>query len=59
METMTVKDALIETKKMLENIQVPMSMIEQIGIPLARGISNISQCIEAMNKAEAEKEQES
>ena len=52
METMTVKDVLIATKELLGKISVPMSLIEQIGIPLAQGISNITQCIEAMDKAE-------
>ena len=57
METMTVKEVLDETKKMMGNIAVPMNLIEQIGVPLARCINNITQCIDAMDKAEKKAEE--
>ena len=66
METrMTVQEALEETVRMLEGVKVPISQMEEIGFPVARAVSNIKLCLEAMtqqqeaNKAEEAKEENS
>ena len=48
--TMTVKDVLTDVTKMLSEINVPATMIESIGIPVAKAINGISICIEAMER---------
>ena len=47
---MTVKDVLTDVTKILSEINVPATMIESIGIPVAKAINGISICIEAMNR---------
>lgn len=57
--TMTVKDVLKDVIETLNNISVPMSQINDIGLPIAKSINNIKACVEAMESAEkdqAEKE---
>ena len=51
---MTLKEILIDICKMLGEIDVPASKIEQIGIPIARSINGIQVCIKAMEHAENE-----
>ena len=57
--TMTVKDVLNDVVETLNGISVPMSQINDIGLPIAKSINNIKACVEAMERAEkdqAEKE---
>ena len=49
--TMTVEEVLQATVGMLEGIRVPAGLIDEIGIPLARSISNLRQCVAAMEDA--------
>lgn len=55
-EKMTIKDVLVEVTKILNEINVPVSMVESIGIPVARAINGIQLCIDA---AEAREKEES
>lgn len=52
--TMTIKEILIDVCRMLGNIDVPATKIEQIGIPIARSINGIQVCIDAMDRADSE-----
>lgn len=56
----TVKDILIDVNKLLNGINIPVAMVESIGIPVARAINGIQLCIDAFDKQEKaeEKEQE-
>lgn len=53
---MTVKDILIDVNKLLNEINIPVSQVESIGIPVARAINGIQLCIDAINMQEAQKE---
>lgn len=45
---MTLKDALKETVRMLETINVPAGLVNQIGFPLMSAIGNLHNCIDAI-----------
>jgi hypothetical protein len=55
-QEMTVKDILQDVIKKLNDIKVPMSMIESIGIPVAQCISGIKLCVDAIEKNEVEEQ---
>lgn len=50
----TVKDVLLEVSEVLNKINIPISMVEGIGIPVARAINGIKICIDAMERQEQE-----
>lgn len=55
----TVKDILIDVNKLLNGINIPVAMVESIGIPVARAISGIQLCIDAFDRQEqAEQEKQ-
>ena len=57
----TVEEVLRITVDMLKGIEIPVELCERVGIPIARGIMNIQNCITAIEngkKAQEEKEQE-
>lgn len=54
---MTMKDILKDVLKMLNDIKIPMSEIETIGIPVGRAINGIQICVNAIEKAEQEEAQ--
>lgn len=56
---MTIDQVLKITVETLEGLKVPVSMIDEISIPVARAIGNIRMCIKAVeaSRAEAESEQ--
>jgi len=54
-EQVTVKDVVMKTIKTLEEIRVPMSMMQEIGFPISGAISNLKACCEAWDRDEAEK----
>lgn len=55
----TVKDILTDVNKLLNGINIPVAMVESIGIPVARAISGIQICIDAFDRKEqAEKEEQ-
>lgn len=47
-KTKTVREVLEEVVEMLNEIKVPMSEIDAIGIPIARSINGINACLGAM-----------
>ena len=51
---LTIKDVLVEVTKILNEINVPVSMVESIGIPVARAINGIQLCIDAAETKEKE-----
>jgi hypothetical protein len=53
---LTVKDVLEIVVKRLSNINVPVSLINQIGIPVGQSISEITECLRAISNAEEKKE---
>lgn len=52
----TVNKALEITINILNGINVPISLMEQIGLPISRAVHNIEQCVEALNRADAEQQ---
>ena len=54
--TMTEKDVLIETVKILENIQVPARLAASVGVPLQNAIGNLELILDAINKNEQSQE---
>jgi len=57
METITVKEAIKVTIKVLEDIMVPGKYLDQIGEPIKGSIRNLNMCINAIEQAEQEKAQ--
>ena len=49
----TVKDILIDVTKLLNEINIPISLVENIGIPVARAISGIQMCLDAFERNSA------
>ena len=58
METMTVKEALQVTVNLLGNISVPRNLNAQIGVPIDQAISNIQQCIGAIERNERKEDED-
>lgn len=52
----TVKDILMDVNKLLNEINIPISMVQSIGIPVARAINGIQLCIDAFDMQEAQQE---
>ena len=52
METMTVKEVLEITIKNLEGIQVPVALLESIGVPIRQNANNLRECILAIDREE-------
>ena len=50
----TVKEVLIDVSDVLNKINIPISLVESIGIPVARAINGIKICIDAMDRQEKE-----
>lgn len=55
---MTVKDVLNDVIKLLNGINIPVSMVETVGIPVARAINGINLCINAFDEQEKAKQAE-
>lgn len=52
-EQLTVKEVLEITIRNLEAIQIPVGLTDSVGIPIARNINNLRECIKAMDAAGA------
>ena len=53
---MTVKEVLEITINILNQVNVPVGLIQQIGEPIANAIGNLTACVEGMEKAEGAKD---
>lgn len=51
---MTVKEVLMEVSETLGSIDVPVPLIETIGIKIAKSLNGVNLCVDAMNRDEAE-----
>ena len=59
MENLTIPQVLEITVEQLKRIMVPAEYSESIGVPVARSIRNLTECINAINRqAEAAKAEE-
>lgn len=54
----TVAEVIAITSELLSQIEVPVELIEKIGIPIARCISNLRSCTEVIMKAQQKDEKE-
>ena len=50
----TVKDVLTDVVRILNEINVPVNKINEIGLPIARAIQGINICLDAFNRQEQE-----
>lgn len=57
-ESMTIQQVLSITVNLLKGIMVPAEHGESIGVPVARSIRNLNECINAIQKIEAAKDEE-
>ena len=55
---MTIEQVLDVTVKLLNSIQVPVSLMESIGKPISQAVSNLGLCIAAIKQAEVEAKKE-
>jgi len=53
---MTLLEVLEETIKILNKIEVPISMAEQIARPVLGCISNLNECVRALKESEKKQE---
>lgn len=58
MGEMTVRDVLEVTMRQLERVQVPVGMIDQVGIPIRDAIHNMKMCVEAIDRDAAKQAEE-
>lgn len=58
MGEMRVRDVLEVTNRMLERVQVPVGMINQVGIPIRDAVHNIQMCIDAIDREETKQAEE-
>ena len=49
---MTLKEVLQKTADMLGNIQVPAVLAEQVALPISRAMSQLTECIAAIERDE-------
>ena len=49
---LTIKEVLEITVNQLGTISVPVALHEQIGVPVARAMGNLQECLKAINNAE-------
>lgn len=45
MDVLTLKQALQETNGILAGINVPMALMQQIGVPILAAMNNLQECI--------------
>ena len=45
MDVLTLKQALQETHGILAGINVPMALMQQIGVPILAAMNNLQECI--------------
>lgn len=52
-ERLSLKQALIMTRDSLAELNVPVALIERIGVPVSQAVANLGACIEAIDRQEA------
>ena len=55
-QKLTVEQVLSITTNILRSINVPVELVESIGIPVSNAIKNISLCINALEEAKIVRE---
>ena len=56
-ETVTIKYVIEQTIDLLKQVQVPMTLFDQIALPVNAAIGNLRACIDAINRSEREQAQ--
>lgn len=51
----TIEEVLKATAQMLNSLSIPVSFIESLGVPIAKAVNNLEQCIIAINMDREEK----
>lgn len=54
-DTMTVYDLVKATVRMMEEIAVPIGMMDSIGAPIRASVNNLKACLGAWDRDNAEK----
>ena len=54
---MTINDVLHIVVNRLSGIQVPATLVEQIGMPVSESIHNLNECIQVLDEAEKKAEE--
>ena len=54
----TVKEVLRDVNKLLNEINIPISMVESIGIPVARAINGIQLCLNAFEEQDKARQED-
>lgn len=55
-EKVTIREALEITAGILERITIPISMMDDVGMPVRSAIGNLRECIRAIDADEARKQ---
>jgi len=58
MEKLTIEEVLKITIKGMKEIEIPVTMVEKIGIPVSRAIHNLEECVIAIERDSKEKAEE-
>lgn len=58
MEKLTIEEVLKITINGLKEIEIPVTMVEKIGIPVARAMQNLEQCVIAIERDSKTEESE-
>lgn len=58
MQQVTVKEVLQATIDILNGINIPVSMLDQIGNPIKVCANNLTECVKAIEAAEPKAEEE-
>ena len=56
-QTMTIKEVLTLTIQQLKGIMIPVELSDSVGMKVKDAINNIGACVQAMETAQAEKNQ--
>ena len=49
-ERMTVEEVIKVTVRLLGEIQIPVTMIDQVGAPIRAAVNNLNACLNAMQE---------
>ena len=54
---MTIGEVRTVTAELLAGIEIPVALIEKVGVPVSQAIANLNQCLEAIRAAGEQKEE--